>query len=169
MTTGNSSNSLLANFFQVGYVTRDIDLAIAALREHVRFGEFLIVPAEARYREVRRIALSWTGTTMIELIEPDPDVPSVYVESLPRAGGAVALHHLGFLTDDFQATLRCLETEGFSVPMCMSYGDVLECCYADARAQFGHYLEYVRLGEQGRRWFEAVPGFRATQSDARVA
>ena len=52
MTTGNSSNSLLASFFQVGYVTRDIDLAIAGLREHVRFGEFLIVPAEARYREV---------------------------------------------------------------------------------------------------------------------
>jgi hypothetical protein len=165
MTTDCSSRSLLANFFQLGYVTRDVDHAIAGLREHGRSAEFQIIPAEAGYTEVRRIALTWTGATMIELIEPDPAVRSVYIESLPQSDGAIALHHLGFLTDDFQATLQRLESEGFGVPMRMSYGDVLDCCYADARAQFGHYLEYVRLGEQGRTWFESVPGYRPTPAD----
>ena len=160
------SGSLLAHFFQLGYVTRDIDRALEGLRHRARSEDFQIVPAVAPYTQIRRIALSWAGSTMIELIEPDPEVPSVYLESLPRSAGGIALHHLGFLTDDFPAMLHRLASEGFSVPMRMSYGEVLDCCYADARAQFGHYLEYVGLGEEGRRWFEAVPGFRAMPAAA---
>src|SRR5262245_58085825 len=167
MSADELSGSLFANFFQLGYVTRDIDLAIEGLRRRAGSGDFQIVPAVAPYTHIRRIALSWSGSTMIELIEPDPAVPSVYLEALPRTAADIALHHLGFLTDDFAAMLSRLEAEGFSVPMRMSYGDMLDCCYADARAQFGHYLEYVQLGDDGRRWFEAVPGFRAMPLPAR--
>src|SRR5262245_631009 len=132
MSADGWSGSLLANFFQLGYVTRDIDLAIEGLRRRARSEDFQIVPAVAPYTQIRRIALSWSGSTMIELIEPDPAVPSVYLEVLPRSAGEIALHHLGFLTDDFAAMLRRLEAEGLSVPMRMSYGEVLDCCYADA-------------------------------------
>ena len=154
-------NSLLGGFFQLGYVTRNLDAAIARFKTRFGPADFQIIQGSPEYPHTKRIALSWIGETMTEIIEPDPAVPSLYVEGLPSTGdGEIRFHHIGCLTQDHSQTMRRLKSEGYATPMVLSYGDVLDCVYADARSQLGHYVEYIRLGDEGRQWFTSVPGFR---------
>jgi hypothetical protein len=154
------SGSLFDRFFQVGYVARDADGAMAEFNK--RFGpvEWQVTMGSAEHPHTKRIALTHRDGLMIEIIEANDAVASIYRDYLPAAGPAMRFHHLGYLIDDYPGTLRRLEAEGYAVPFKLSHGDVLDCCYVDTRAHLGHYVEYVRLGEQGRQWFSAVPGFR---------
>ena len=156
--TGPTRRSLFDRFFQMGYVSRDADGAMAHFNE--RFGpvEFQVVPGGTP--SIKRLALTYIGATMIEILEIDASIPSFYLDFLPARQSDVRLHHLGFLIDDYPAMLQRLRDEGYDIPLCGSAGDVLDVCYADARAQLGHYLEYIRLGEAGRSWFASVPGFQ---------
>jgi hypothetical protein len=152
---------MVAGFFQLGYVTRNLDAAMAEFNRRFGPAEFQIIHGTPEHAHTKRIALTWIGETMTELIEPDPDVPSLYVEALPSgAGGEIRFHHIGCLTRDYEETLRRIRADGYAVPLAVSFGDVLDCVYADARAELGHYLEYIRLGDEGRKWFASVPGFR---------
>jgi hypothetical protein len=154
-------HSLVAGFFQLGYVTRNLDAAMAEFNR--RFGpvEFQIVQGTAQHPHTKRIALTWIGETMTEIIEPDPAVRSLYVDTLPSAAnGEIRFHHIGCLIQDYAGTMLRIGAEGYTVPMALSHGEVLDCMYADTRAELGHFLEYIRLGDEGRKWFESVPGFR---------
>ena len=161
MNAKSADGSLFGRFFQLGYVTRDLEPAMAQFSKRFGPAEFQIINADQPNIHTRRIALTWIGQTMIEIIEPNVSVPSLYVDAVPSATGEITFHHIGHLINDYQATLQRLKTEGYAVPLALSYGEVLDCCYADARAQLGHYLEYIRLGDQGRKWFASVPGFRS--------
>lgn len=160
MTNVPACESPFDGFFQVGYVARDLDAAMTQFGK--RFGpvEFQVIDAVEPHLHTRRIALAWIGATMIELIEPNQHVPSIYIDALPASPGEIRFHHLGCLIADYPGTLRRLEAEGYDVPFAMSYGEVLDCCYADTRAQLGHYMEYIRLGDEGRKWFASVCGFQ---------
>jgi Glyoxalase/Bleomycin resistance protein/Dioxygenase superfamily len=159
--TFSTDRSLVAGFFQLGYVTRNLDSAIAEFRRRFGPAEFQIIEGTPQHPHTRRIGLAWIGETMTELIEPNPDVPSLYVGALPpAANGEIRFHHIGCLIDDYPDTLRRLRAEGYETPLTLSYGEVLDCVYADTRPQLGHYLEYIRLGEEGRKWFASVPGFQ---------
>jgi hypothetical protein len=153
--------SLVGGFFQLGYVTRNLDAAMADFRRRFGPAEFQIIQGTPQHPHTRRIALTWIGETMTELIEPDPAVQSLYVDALPpAANGEIRFHHIGCLTRDYDETMRRIRADGYATPLVVSYGEVLDCVYADTRAQLGHYLEYIRLGEEGRKWFESIPNFR---------
>jgi Glyoxalase/Bleomycin resistance protein/Dioxygenase superfamily len=154
------NGSLFDRFFQLGYVTQELDSAMAAFDERFGPSEFHVINAEQPNIHTKRIALTWMGGTMIEIIEPNIAVPSIYLDLLPKAVGEIRLHHTGYLIDDYPARMQRLKAEGYAVPMALSYGQVLDCCYADARDRLGHYLEYVRLGDDGRKWFASIPGFQ---------
>jgi hypothetical protein len=153
-------HSLFARFFQLGYVTRDLDAAIAEFPQRFGPAEFMIINADRPNIETKRIALAWIGTTMVELIEPNLSVPSIYLDAVPAGSGDIRFHHTGHLVDDYPAAMQRLKAEGYAIPMFLSYGTVLDCCYADARARLGHYLECIRLGDEGRQWFSSIPGFQ---------
>jgi len=152
--------SLFDRFFQVGYVARDMDAAMAEF--NTRFGpvEWQITMGSDAHPHTKRIALTYRDGVMLEIIEANDAVPSIYRDYLPASGPAMRFHHLGYLIDDYPATLKRLDAEGYDVPFKLSYGDMVDCCYVDARAHLGHYLEYVRLGKEGQQWFSSVPGFR---------
>jgi len=159
MNDASTDAPLFDRFFQLGYVTRHGDAAMARFSQ--RFGpvEFQVVPGGTP--SINRIALTYIGDTMIEILEVNTSIASFYRDYLPTGPADIRLHHLGYLIDDYPARLERLRTEGYAIPLCGSAGDVLDVCYADARAQLGHYLEYIRLGDEGRRWFSSVPGFRS--------
>ena len=149
-------------FFQLGYVTRDLEAAIAAYTARFGATEFfrlpLATPADGTGDGVNGIALGYAGPVMIEIIEVDPGALSIFREALGGAPNDLRLHHLGYLVDDYQATRSHLADLGFEMPMSGSSGDALDFCYADTRDQCGHYSEFIRLGEQGRALFASVPG-----------
>jgi len=151
---------LFAGFFQLGYVTADLDAALAAYK--ARFGEieFMInVPEspDGSPPPTKRIALAWIDDVMTEIIEVDRSQKTIYDDALAEDPKAIRLHHFGYLIDDHQAMLTRLEKLGYAIPMHGSFGDVLDYSYADTRRDLGHFSEFIRLGEAGKEFFGAAP------------
>lgn len=151
---------IFGGFFQLGYVTRDVDLAVAAFRE--RFGpvDFLIndpVSPENPSPAARRIALAWIDDMMTEIIQPDFDQPTIYDAAVPDADGAIRIHHFGYLIDDHDRMLQHMVGLGYAVPMQGSMPGFLDYSYADTRAELGVFSEFIRLDTHGRIFFDSVP------------
>lgn len=154
---------LFGGFFQLGYVTRDLDAACADYRRKFGVSEFLINepgPIDGKAPPTRRIALAYIDEIMTEIIEPDPAQKTIYDDALPTVAGPIALHHFGYLIDDHEAMLRRLGELGYAVPMHGSMPGALDYSYADTRADLGHYCEFIRLHDGGRAFFDSVPRTR---------
>lgn len=154
--------NLFSGFFQLGYVTRDLDSACAAYR--AKFGQidFLIntpPPIDGTPPPTRRIALAYIDDVMTEIIEPDPDQRTIYDDARPASDGPIRLHHFGYLIDDHQGMLKHLEQIGYAVPLHGSMPGALDYIYADTRADLGHFCEFIRLDAGGRAFFDSVPRF----------
>ena len=147
-------------FFQFGYVTRDVEAAIAAFCSNFGAVEFMVndPPAiDGQPARTRRVALAWIDDVMTEIIEPDPMQKTIYDDHLPAAVGPIRLHHFGYLIDDHQAMLDRLRGMGYDVPMAGSMAGALDYVYADTRRDLGIWSEFIRLDEGGKALFGAVP------------
>jgi len=157
--------NFFSGFFQLGYVTRDLDRACAAFADRFGAVDFTVSepgPIDGRQPPTRRIALTWIDEVMTEIIEPDPAQRTIYDDALPAADerGAIRLHHLGYLIDDHEAMLTRLGQMGYAVPLHGGMPGALDYIYADTRAHLGHYCEFIRLDEGGRAFFGSVPRLR---------
>ena len=155
------THHLFARMFQLGYVARDLDRALAAFS--ARYGEtafeimdFRDLPPDQK-PPTQRIALCYIDDMMLEIIEPDPARNTIYDDALSDDLAAIRLHHFGYLIDDYPATLRRLESLGYATPMHGSYGGALDYIYADTRADLGHFTEFIRLGEEGVARYTSLP------------
>lgn len=149
-------------FFQLGYVTRDLDRACAAYREKYGPVEFMYnspAPVDGTAPPTRRIALAYIDDIMTEIIEPDPDQQTIYDDAIPNITGVIRLHHFGYLIDDHASMLQQLKQMGYAVPLHGSMPGVLDYSYADTRADLGHFCEFIRLDEAGRAFFGSVPRY----------
>lgn len=102
--------------FQIAYVVPDIDVAIEYWTKKVGVGPFfefpLPLPLESLSVDGEAVALdhplfsgvavSYSGDTMIELIQPG-SAPSTYSEFLES--GRRGVHHLGTWVDDYDAAI----------------------------------------------------------------
>ena len=154
---------LFTGFFQLGYVTQDVDAACAAFR--TKFGpiEFLVntpPPINGVDAPTRRIALSWIDDIMTEIIEPDPAQKTIYDDAVPAAQGAIHLHHFGYLVDDHDATIRRLHGLGYAVPLHGEIEGFIGYSYADTRADLGVFSEFIRPEQAGHDFFGSVPRLR---------
>jgi hypothetical protein len=102
--------------------------------------------------------LAYRGGINVEIIEAT-DIPSLYRDYLPSQGQTMRLHHLGFTVDDLQATQTRLDQGGYATPFVMTGTDFANFAYADARAEVGHYLEYVQIMPAGLKFWQSIPGF----------
>ncbi len=156
-----SIGHLFGGFFQLGYVTGNLDRAMEAYQ--VRFGstEFLTFPTpdppESPPLPMSRIALAYIDDVMIELIEVKPEIPSLYSDVLPATQEDIALHHLGFFIPDHDAMLQTLQAGGFAVKWAGTYGGVMDYIYADTRKELGSYAEFIHLYPAGEAFFASVP------------
>ena len=153
-----------SGFFQLGYVTRNLDAACDAFRRKFGAVEFLVnepEPIDGVPAPTRRLALTWIDDVMTELIEPDFAQKTIYDHAVPPTDGTIRLHHLGFLIDDPQAMLTHLAGMGYEVPLAGSLPGALDYIYADTREDLGLFSEFIRLDEGGRQFFTAVPRARS--------
>lgn len=152
-----------SGFFQLGYVTRDLESACKAWRDRFGAVDFTISepgPIDGKQPPTRRIALSYIDDVMIEIIEPDPAQRTIYDDAIPEETGAVRLHHFGYLIDDHDVMLKRLGQMGYAVPLHGTMPGALDYIYADTRAHLGHFCEFIRLEEGGRAFFDSVPRLR---------
>ena len=160
---GSAGSGLYAErHFQNAYVTRDIDAAAKMFAERHGIGSFHFlrdIPFEPG--ATTHLALAWAGDVMIELIQPNGAAPNLYSTHLPEPGQLLRFHHLGHLITDDASWDRIESTALRSgLPVALhgnSYG--VNYLYLDARAELGHYLEYVYLTGDAVHFFDAVPRY----------
>jgi len=152
---------LLENFFQFGYVTTDLEAAMAVYRERFDVPAFMILDGSVLKpgaQSTLRVALAWIGDTMVELIQPVGEPSPLYAEALPKAG--IRLHHLGYRVRDegrWAGVLAAIAQNDVPMVAMSAPGGSLECAYADARAHLGHHLEFVWTKAGQPDYFAHVP------------
>lgn len=147
----------LRGIFQNAYVTRDLDGAMQLLSDRYGITGFAIfdvnmvlsTPQGAKPSQCR-VALSWVGSVQLEIIEPISGQVDHYVSFLPdaSAGAALRFHHYGLRRN----SLARMKGDALALGLPIAFeGEVagISCIYVDARAQLGHYLEYVYATPEG--------------------
>lgn len=154
-------------FIQLGYVTADIDAAIAYFTRTAGVSEWLrwpgvVVEKEvdgAMTRSVLDLAMAWRGSTMLELIRPVSGAIGIY--SLRGAGDApVNLHHIGHgVPGDeaaFERQLEAMAAAGHPVAL-VTRNDNGNYALVDTRSTTGLYTEYLWGRAKGIALFESIP------------
>lgn len=94
---------------------------------------------------IRALSHLTLGDIEVELIEPRPDWPSVYLEALPEGEDAISLHHLGYRQPDVAAWTEArnrAEAAGLAIPM-EGATTWARFAYLDTRSTIGHFTEVV--------------------------
>jgi hypothetical protein len=151
-----------ADFFQLGYVTNDFDRAMSALRALHDFGPFkemrdTHLPTGPEREAIAHFALAFKGDVQFEVIAPLGGDCGIYRELLPADQFALRYHHLGRYISEPEAYQGLLETHAarWDMPIrCSAFGGFY--AYADARKDFGHYLEIFTFPTD---FFDDVPRY----------
>jgi hypothetical protein len=147
---------LFNGLYQMGFVTADLNAAQERLAARFGVQRFRV----KRDPERMSTAHAFAGDMMLEIIQPGPTASPIYLQDVPT-GGAVRLHHLGYLARDLEAWNEIeaiVAREGWDTPV---RGAVMEghlrYLYIDARADLGCYQEYVCLTGPALRIYDDVP------------
>lgn len=157
-----SEIALFNGHFQNAYVVRDAEAAMRRFTDRygVRKWDVLDQTILGAASGVRHICNTFVGERMIELIDPDPAVRTIYSDWAPDRDDAARLHHLGFWTrsaTDFAATVACLSAAGHATAMAGSFGEMLDFHYADTTAELGHFYELIHVRPAGEEFFARMP------------
>jgi len=141
------------NFFQHGYIARNLDTAIATFKNLHGVENFLILDISNEVKtkwgngpQYVRVALGWVDDLQIELIEPNGGMIDLYTENLPD-GDIPHFHHIGMRIFDWESFRAEVTAQGWPV---VCEADVPGCSYIyiDAREQLGHYIEYMWMSDE---------------------
>ncbi|UXJ50291.1 VOC family protein [Pseudomonas citronellolis] len=162
MSSLNNGCIYLPGFFQIAYVTNDLDQAMQVLGEQYgikRYHSMRDIPFDADTQI--SIATAYVGDTMIEIIEPKGKGTSLYDTVLPSGTEFVIRHHhMGHLFTaeaDWTRVQALLAESGHPVVYRGGYEGVLEAIYVDTRPILGHYLEYIYCTPAGLEFMNQAP------------
>jgi hypothetical protein len=173
-----SLSDLFRNFLQLGYVTDDIDAAAAYLesalgtRKCVKsYGSslgggrppatagaprsaFVVVDGTPADEWLIDVALVNAGPTNLEVIRPAGGAVGLYRDAV-RPGEPATLHHVGFAVDDFDEASAVVAASGRSWKQ---FGDsgAIRFGYLDMRAELGHFVEIMELGQPAAQWLARI-------------
>ena len=149
---------------QLGIVVRNIEAAMQHWTENMGVGPFFyledVKTLEYSYKGVPgtlnlKAAFAYSGPMQIELIELIGDTPSSYKDFLDA--GNEGLHHLGFLTENYDADLQRLLDSGLEIEQ---QGTVLtedgKFTYFASQSHPGTVTELIAVTDANRQLFEMV-------------
>ena len=167
--------SRYGELFQMSYITRDLDAAMAHAREHMGVGHFDTTDAEVEvlsFGKVRplkiRAAFANIGRNQFEIIQPISGAVEVYTDEVDLAKHILNFHHIAIAIRGGIAEWRALLAEvrasgdDFALlsPIETSDDDKVCFCYVDTRKRIGHYTEYLWVDE-GIKPLAAMPDLDA--------
>lgn len=151
------SAHLFSGFFQLGFVCRDMDRAIARFGQRHGVTKFRRKPPAG----ILESAHAWIGDSMIEIVRPLDGAPPLYDHCIPDDPDAVCLHHHGFRAADadaWEAINRRVAEAGYATPLKGAVMDgQLNYLYADTRADIGIYSEFIYLTGAATHIYDDVP------------
>jgi hypothetical protein len=154
------------HIFQAGYVTRDLERAMAALVNELGPTDFYVaehtvpVRADGELGEITmRVAIAFAGGRQIEVIQPIAGAIGLYVDGIDFTASDLVFHHIGIGVTGPHANWEALEAQlaakgqSFKVLFPPEPGPdpVVRYGYLDTRRWCGHYTEYLW-------WSEAMHG-----------
>lgn len=155
---------LFRQHFQTCYLVDDVKQSMADFGDKYGITKWHVLDMLEMMGEgapARFIALAWAGGMMIELIEPDEAVPSIYKGWQKDSGQEARFHHLGFLVyseEDFAEIKQQLLEQGFPIVAEAELGDVLKAAYMDTTKALGHFYELIYLPDgESSQFFADVP------------
>lgn len=147
----------LQGIFQQGYVTRDLDRAMALYGPIAGVADFTVFDLELPLRTPQgdramqlRVATGWAGTMQIELIQPVSGYIDPYVGGLPTdpADFTPRFHHVAVRRDDPEQMAR--EVAALGLPLWFETGGAgISSMFVDAAASIGHPIEFVCATPEG--------------------
>jgi methylmalonyl-CoA/ethylmalonyl-CoA epimerase len=158
------TGSGLTKVLQIAAAVRDLDAAVRCYTDYYGIGPWRILnctPAEIRDMQIHgrpreysmRIALCSFGGVDWELLEPS-DEHSIYAEFLREHGEG--LHHVGFDTPEWTASMHFMQARGVPVRMSGNWGGRQEYRYLGTEADLGFLAEV----------FHTSPGFQHPEPSA---
>jgi hypothetical protein len=143
---------------QLGYVVDDIEAAMKHWHETMGVGPWFYnprVPIEdyryegQSYDVHNSVALANSGYIQVELIQTRNDAPSMYRDFMQA--GHRGLQHVAFWTENYDADLARMESEGFRQKMSGQVGANGRFVYFDREAHPGTVIELSEvMGPKGR-------------------
>ena len=144
---------VLDNIFQIAYVTRNIDKAMANFRaqadirtEYYTEAEMVVKTPTGPCTMHVKLAFMWVGDFHYELIEPISGLEDIYAAALPQ-DDSLAFHHTCVRVFDWDKFRRDVEKQPY--PIAFEGGNGPNYfLYLDARKTLGHLLEYAYLPDE---------------------
>jgi hypothetical protein len=160
---------LLANVWQLGYVTTDLKRATDFMAERFGLTDCRNLPSDTatflRGEEPVpweiKAAMGARGGLIVELIEPVAGEVDFYTEVLPAGGEfAVRLHHVATYTATGDAEWDRIEAllaaSNLKVDYTVLIPGRVRAGYVDTRAELGHWLEICQLQREDIEFFSAL-------------
>ena len=150
---------LLAEHFQMAYVTTDIEQACELFKSRLGIRQFRRLEGPLAAGGYIRAEFAWVGSIMYEIISASGPGSALYMDRLPQSDSFVMKHHhLAFLLQNrqqWEAVFAKARLMGWSVPY-HNDNPLVEVCFVDA-TELGHYLEYFLPKQAGLDFFNSVP------------
>ena len=154
--------SRYGQLFQMSYITRDLDAAMAHAREHMGIAHFDTTDAEVEvlsFGEIKplkiRAAFANIGHNQFEIIQPVSGAINVYTDEVDLSKHILNFHHIAIAVRGGIAEWRELLAEirasgdefAFLCPAEATDDDKVCFAYVDTRKRIGHYTEYLWVDE----------------------
>ncbi len=149
---------LFANTWQMGYVTTDLDRAMAELKDDWGLEHCVEVPVGATFLGPdgterpweTRIAMGSRGGMIIELIEPISGDVEYYTRFLPDDGSyAIRFHHYATFIpvgdQPWADIVQLLAKSNLAIDYQVIIPDRVRAGYVDCSDQLGHLIEICQL------------------------
>jgi hypothetical protein len=165
----NALADLLANVWQFGYVTTDLDRGIEFMADKLGLQDCRRLPSdtatflagETPVPWEAKIAMGARGGLIVELIEPVAGEIDFYTRVLPPDGSfAVRLHHVATFTatgeEEWARIEALLSAADLKVDYTVLIPNRVRAGYVDATAELGHWLEICQLQQEDIDFFSAL-------------
>ena len=165
----NALADLLANVWQLGYVTTDLDRGMEFMSERFGLDHCLKLPAggatflagDEPVEWDAKFAMGARGGKIVELIEPVSGQVDFYTRILPPDGSfAVRLHHIAAFIDngdeEWDRLGKLLAASGLKVDYTVLIPGRVRAGYVDTTAELGHWLEICQLQREDIEFFSAL-------------
>lgn len=145
----------LQNIYQMGYVVRDVEEAMAYFRDRFGVENFRL----KRHNEDIATAHCYIGDMMYELVQVSEKGPEYFVAHRPTDRVAQFHHHAYAIWNDadWAALTRAIEQSGLPYWHSTVKEGEMNVFFVDMREQTGVYTEYVYRRGEALTYYDTVP------------
>ncbi|MGD9705961.1 MAG: VOC family protein [Acidimicrobiia bacterium] len=161
------------SIIQFAYTVPDLHATMAAYTRQLGIGPWFLVEhfpgSEMEYRGAPTdvdfsLAMAFSGTMAVEVIQQHGEAPSVYRETIDRQGHG--FHHWGIATRDFDRDVRRYEDLGYTRAFSARAPVGDRIAYFDTTADMPGMVELIEIGpatdEMFTGWYRAAQDWDGT-------